>query len=125
MRNDMLRNFAQRAKRRLVGKENVPTMKIKVISNDDEEFRNKVEDLLSRDEVVSNPMHYLIDDKIFSNMNEIERERYLLSTLDKFSRFREQIENAEHASSYNKFCMWNIWDDSLRKLHRRFFIVKN
>ena len=103
MKNDVLKNFAQKAKRRLVGKETAPSTKIKVISNDDVEFRTKVEDLLSREEVVTNPIHYLIDDKIYSHMNEAERERYLLSTLDKYTRFREQIEN--HTSSYNKFCM--------------------
>ncbi len=104
MRNEMLRNFAQRAKRRLVGKEVLPSMKIKVISNEDEDFKSRVEDLLSREEVVSNPMHYLIDDKIFAKMNESQRERYLLSTLDKYTRFRQQLEN-ERAGSYDKFCM--------------------
>ena len=61
-KNDLLKSFAQKAKRRLVGRENVCTAKIKIISNDDEEFRGKVEKLLAQDEVVTNPMKYLIDD---------------------------------------------------------------
>ncbi len=105
MRTDMLKSFAQKAKRRLVGKENLPAMKIKVISNEDAEFKSKVEELLLKDEIVTNPMHYLIDDKIFEHLDENEKERYLLSTLDKYTRFREQIENSEHASSYDKFCI--------------------
>ena len=102
MKNDILKTFAQRAKRRLVGKEQTPTAKIKVISNEDEDFKNKVENLLSMDCLVTNPVHYLIDDKVFNTLNETEKERYLLSTLDKFSRLRNQI---EHSSSYNRFCM--------------------
>ncbi len=99
---DVLKTFAQRAKRRLVGKENVCNAKIKVISNDDIEFKNKVEFLLSQEDVISNPVHYLIDDKVLKNMNEDAKERYLLSTLDKYNSLKNQIENS---ASYSRFCM--------------------
>ena len=39
-KNDLLKSFAQKAKRRLVGRENVCTAKIKIISNDDEEINH-------------------------------------------------------------------------------------
>ncbi len=102
MKNDVLKDFALKAKRRLVGKENIPLAKIKVISNEDEDFKNRVKSLLSRDELIANPVQYLIDDKIFNSLTESERERYLLSTLDKYSLLREQLENN---NPYTKFCM--------------------
>lgn len=100
--SDFLKTFAQKAKRRLVGREVVIPAKIKLISNEDEEFRSKVENLLSQEEVVSNPVHFLMDDKLFKVLDGEAKERYLLNTLDKYSSFRNQIENV---SSYSKFCM--------------------
>ena len=82
MKNDVLKSFAQKAKRRLVGGTMPSSAKIKVISNEDVGFRSKVEFLLSQEDVVTNPVHYLIDDKIFQGMSEEARERYLLNTLD-------------------------------------------
>ncbi|MBP3431887.1 MAG: hypothetical protein J6K39_03440 [Clostridia bacterium] len=102
MKDDILKSFAQKAKRRLVGKETTVNAKIKVISADDDEFRSRVEQLLSQDDVVTNPVQYLMDDKILKNMDEEERERYLLSTLDKYTRFKNQI---EHSQSYSAFCL--------------------
>lgn len=102
MYSDVLKNFAQKAKRRLVGKEKVTNAKIKVISNEDEDFKSKVEFLLSQEDLVTNPVHYLIDDKILKNMEENEKERYLLNTLDKYIALKKQIENS---ARYNEFCM--------------------
>lgn len=102
-KNDALKMIAQKAKRRLVGKEMTPAnTKIKVISSEDVEFKNKVEFLLSQQDVVTNPVHYLIDDKVLKSMDEASRERYLLSTLDKYSAFRRELENI---SSHSRFCM--------------------
>ena len=100
--SDFLKSFALKAKRRLVGKENVSNAKIKVISNADEDFKSKVEFLLSQEEVVSNPVQYLMDEKVLKNLSGEERERYLLLTLDKYNLFKNQI---EHVSSYSRFCM--------------------
>lgn len=100
--NDVLRCFAQKAKRRLVGKETPINAKIKVITNDDAEFKNKVEFLLSQDDVITNPVHYLMDDKIYKNLDQNAKERYLLSTLDKYTSLKNQIENT---ANYTKFCM--------------------
>lgn len=92
-KSDLLKNFAQKAKRRLVGRENVCTAKIKIISNDDEEFRGKVEKLLTQEDVVTNPMKYLIDDKVFKVLDSDAKERYLLSTLDKYLSLKNQFES--------------------------------
>lgn len=93
MKSDVLKSFAQKAKRRLVGMETPVSAKIKIISGDDSDFRSKVEYLLSQDGVVTNPVHYLVDDRLMKNMNEFEKERYLLSTLDKYCSLRQQIES--------------------------------
>lgn len=100
MKSDVLKNFAQKAKRRLVGGEEKVAMKIKVISKDDKEFQSKVEYLLSQEDVITNPIHYLMDDKILKNMDDLAKERYLLSTLDKYSRFRKQTD-----CNSSRFCM--------------------
>ncbi len=102
MKNDALKNFALKAKRRLSGREERCPAKIKVITNEDNEFKSKVEYLLSQEDVVTNPVHFLMDSKVLKDMDDCEKERYLLSTLDKYKRFRSQIENN---SCENKFCM--------------------
>jgi len=99
---EALKSFALKAKRRLVGKENNITAKIKVISNEDVEFKNKVEYILSQDDVITNPVQYLMDERVMKNMDENEKERYLLNTLDKYNSLRNQIENLGRES---KFCM--------------------
>ncbi len=100
--NDVLKSIAQRAKRRLVGKEKIVNAKIKVISSDDEDFKSKVEFLLSQEDVVSNPVQYLMDDKRFNGMSSEARERYLLSTLVKYSMLRSKLESDR---SQSRFCM--------------------
>ena len=102
MNNEMLKNFAQRAKRRLVGKEKSVVTKIKVISNEDEDFKSKVEFLLSQEGVVSNPVQYLMDGKRLKGMSSEAKERYLLSTLDKYSVLKNKLENDR---SQSRFCM--------------------
>lgn len=92
MRNDILKNFALRAKKKLLGKEKEKvTAKFKTITVQDDEFKEKVEYLLSKDEEIFNPIHFLMDDKILKNMDEASRERYLFSTIDKYNRFKNEI----------------------------------
>lgn len=100
--NDVLKSIAQKAKRRLVGKENNVEAKIKVITNEDLEFRSKVENLLTQETVVENPLHFLMDNEVFNKLKDEARERYLLSILDKYNSFKNEIENI---TSYSKFCM--------------------
>ena len=100
--NDVLKSIAQKAKRRLVGLDGVSSAKIKVISNEDEEFKNKVARLLAQEDVVSNPVHYLIDGKLFAQLDTNAKERYLLSTLDKYNSLKNKLENNNNIS---KFCM--------------------
>lgn len=102
MQSELLKSFAQRAKRRLVGKEPVVNAKIKVISQTDDDFRNKVHDLLSNEEVITNPLHYLMDEKVMKNLDEEAKERYLLSTLDKYISLKNEFEKV---AEFSRKCM--------------------
>lgn len=92
MKNDVLKIFAQKAKRRLVGRENVVNTKIKIIPDEDESFKDKVSNLLAQQGVVSNPVQYLIDEKVMKGLDEENKERYLLSTLDRYNSLRREME---------------------------------
>lgn len=101
-KSEVLKTFALRARKRLVGEKMPVSTKIKVIENTDQDFENRVEFLLSQEDVVTNPVQYLMDDKILKTLNDSEKERYLLSTLDKFSSFRAKTENMNNPKN---FCM--------------------
>lgn len=99
MKNDMLKTLALRAKNRLICKNNggkvVPEkndFRIKIIKSGDEVFYDKVKTLLEREESVLNPIKELMDERAYSNMSTMEREKYLLETVDKFTRVKSRIE---------------------------------
>ena len=100
MKNDVLKLIAQKAKRRLIGKETYSAPKIKIIPNEDANFKSRVEFLLAQEDVVTNPVHYLVDETELKHLNEEQKERYLLATLDKYARLKAEIENlqTEHKS---------------------------
>ena len=83
MNSDILKNFAQKAKRRLVGREKVTPAKI----------------LLAQEKVVTNPIHYLMDEKVLKNLEGNARERYLFSTIDKYNSLKSQLQNLQSATS--------------------------
>ena len=91
--NDILKNFAMRAKNKLLGKDNkdVVPAKIKTISFKDEAFKEKVEYLMDNEDEIFNPMHFLMDEKLMKTLDSEQKERYLLSTIDKYMRFKNEI----------------------------------
>ncbi len=91
--NDILKNFALRAKNKLLGKDNkdVVPAKIKTISFKDEAFKEKVEYLMDNEDEIFNPMHFLMDEKLMKTLDSEQKERYLLSTIDKYMRFKNEI----------------------------------
>lgn len=91
MRNDILKSFALKAKKKLLGKENEVRAKIKVISFEDEAFKEKVEYLISKEDEIFNPIHFLMDDKVMRSLDSAGKERYLLSTIDKYMRYKNEI----------------------------------
>ena len=91
MRNDILKSFALKAKKKLLGKESDVRAKIKVISFEDEAFKEKVEYLVSKEDEIFNPIHFLMDDKVMKTLDSAGKERYLLSTIDKYMRYKNEI----------------------------------
>lgn len=91
--NDILKNFALRAKNKLLGKDtkNSAITKVKTISFRDDAFKEKVEYLMDRDDEIFNPMHFLMDDKVLKNLDSEQRERYLLTTIDKYIKYKNEI----------------------------------
>ena len=91
--NDILKNFALRAKNKLLGKDNkdVVPAKINTISFKDEAFKEKVEYLMDNEDEIFNPMHFLMDEKHMKTLVSEQKERYLLSTIDKYMRFKNEI----------------------------------
>ncbi len=91
--NDILKNFALRAKNKLLGKDtkNSINVKVKTISFKDDAFKEKVEYLMDRENEIFNPMHFLMDDKLLKTLDSEQKERYLLETIDKYLRFKNEI----------------------------------
>ena len=91
--NDILKNFALRAKNKLLGKDtkNSINVKVKTISFKDDAIKEKVEYLMDRENEIFNPMHFLMDDKILKILDSEQKERYLLETIDKYLRFKNEI----------------------------------
>lgn len=98
MKNDLLKTLALRAKNRLIQKGNPESVKakdyrIKIIKSGDEVFYDKVKALLERDEDILNPIKELMDEKIYSSMSLMQRERYLLQTVEKYQKVKSLIED--------------------------------
>ena len=91
--NDILKNFALRAKNKLLGKDtkNSINVKVKTISFKDDAFKEKVEYLMDKEDEIFNPMHFLMDDKLLKTLDSEQKERYLLETIDKYLRFKNEI----------------------------------
>ena len=94
MRNDMLKTLAMRAKNRLINKSlrnTYSNVDIKIINNNDENFYNKVKDIVNEKEFVYNPIKRLMDNDRMMKMSPRERERYLLETIEKYQSTRRKI----------------------------------
>lgn len=94
MRNDMLKTLAMRAKNRLINKSlrnTYSNVDIKIINDNDENFYNKVKDIVNEKEFVYNPIKRLMDNDRMMKMSPRERERYLLETIEKYQSTRRKI----------------------------------
>ena len=68
-----------------------PDISISIIENDkDEEFKNKVFDLLNNNEDVINPIYKLIDKNTFDSMTELEKERTILEISERYVSLKNQ-----------------------------------
>ena len=98
MANRLLKDLAMSARNRLINRQNSdvnkrsyynPNIKFRIISNEDAEFYEKVKSL-SDDDMVT-PLKKLINNEYFSSLSRQAQERYLLETIDKYTKFREKI----------------------------------
>lgn len=95
MKNDALKNLALRAKNRLLHKglrDTYSNANIKVISNRDQDFVDKVKDVLKKEDSLTNPIKYLMDEQRLIKMDPRARERYLLETIEKYQSAKKLIE---------------------------------
>ena len=68
-----------------------PDISISIIENDkDEEFKNKVFELLNNNEDVINPIYKLIDKNTFDSMTEFEKERTILEISERYVNLKNQ-----------------------------------
>ena len=94
MRNDILKIMANKAKNRLLNKslkDTYPNVSIKIISNNDDKFYNKVKEMLNKNKNVTNPIKLLMDENKLIKMNSLQREKYLFETINKYISARERF----------------------------------
>ena len=95
MKNDALKTLALRAKNRLLNKglrDTYSNANIKVISTKDSEFVDKVKDVLDKEDAMTNPLKYLMDEQRMMKMDPRARERYLLETIERYQSAKREIQ---------------------------------
>ena len=65
------------------------TSYVTIQNKDDEEFVNKVRDLLDND--CYNPLGILCDNNYFSTLNQFEKEFYILNLSEKYNRVKNEL----------------------------------
>ncbi len=95
MKNDLLKALALKAKNRMINKNLRNTycgVDVKIINNNDENFYNKVKEIMNEDTYVCNPLKRLMDDNKLLKLDARGKERYLLETIEKYQEARRRIE---------------------------------
>lgn len=103
--NQELKRLAQNARNRLISKGSrsgvkkmnaplSPNVKFKIITSyeADENFNNKAREVLSKDTL--DPIKELMDMNYYRSLDACNKERYLLSVIEKYSRFKEKFEHS-------------------------------
>ena len=101
---EILREVAYKARQRLIRKNNknqhTPSeVTIKLINNVDEDFETRAKGLLCSEDNLYNPFKLLMDEKVLKGLDTNGKERYLLSTVDKFARLRDKLERENEGMS--------------------------
>ena len=100
MKNNMLKMLALKAKNRMINKGDFDARydsRIKIISNEDHEFVEKVREVLDNECKSMNPFKYLMDDKRLMKLDSIGKERYLLEITEKYLKAKASIEKEKLA----------------------------
>ena len=105
MGNNALRNLAINARTRLMngGKAKSqkllsPNVKFKIISNDDEEFIEKMKSLSEED--ILTPLKKLIDEEKFSKLDEHNRQKYLFDVIDKYTKLKDKLSDGGDSRAF-------------------------
>ncbi len=145
MKNENLKRLAQNARNRLIKKDEIMSkndkkelvknkiFKFVVIENQDENFNKKAKEVLLNDSY--DPINQLIDKKYFSSLKEADKQRYLFSVIDKYTRFKEHFEalGQEQILSWIKkrkshecgFYFWKKGKNKLKVFDFYWFLVYN
>ena len=96
MKNNILKRMAERAKNRLLGRDNYPSQSsvcVKVIANEEVEFLERAKDvyLKSKENSTYNPIKMLMDENVLIKLDARGRERYLLETVDKYLKAKQSF----------------------------------
>ena len=114
---DALKKMAQMAKNRLRNKVNEKENKMikskggftilycggndiksKLITKEDVKFYDKVK-LMLQEENVFNPLARLIDNKVYSKLDELAKERYLFELIDKYKICKDRCEREKEIAN--------------------------
>ena len=102
MASKLLRDLAQSARNRLINRQGgnlkkkaifSPNIKFKIISNEDKEFNQRAMSLCEEDMIT--PLKKLINNEYYKTLSRDAQERYLLQTIDKYTKFRQKLEMEE------------------------------
>ena len=76
-----------------------PEITIKVINDyaEQEEFQNKVYELLNRDEDCINPLKELSDSKLLAVMTDAEKQKYILNLSERYNQVRNDYYKSKRA----------------------------
>lgn len=100
MKNDILKMLASKAKNRLINKNlrnTYSNVDVKIITKNDDNFYNKVKEIMDEKTYVCNPLKRLMDEDKLMKMDARGRERYLLETIEKYQEARRKIERERSA----------------------------
>ena len=89
----LIRQMAQDAKSRMLQRkygDRFENQALKRCIDKDEEFKNKVFELLNNNEDVINPIYKLIDKNTFDSMTELEKERTILEISERYVNLKNQ-----------------------------------
>ncbi len=95
MKNDILKMLANKAKNRLINKNlrnTYSNVEVKIITKNDDNFYNKVKEIMNEETYVCNPLKRLMDEDKLMKLDARGRERYLLETIEKYQEARRKIE---------------------------------
>lgn len=91
-KESVLRKLALKAKNKLISNNPSSLIEYKFSQSDDEEFTEKVRQLI-RTEGTVNPIGQLMEEKVLFRLDERGKEKYLLETVDRYLKALKIIEN--------------------------------